>query len=62
MDSLTKEQKDDMATSFAVLALYDGDVSFNGMLCTTVKEARKTRMNVHLTKSLQLSHVNRINI
>ena len=27
MDSYTKEQKDEMATSFAILALYDGGVS-----------------------------------
>jgi len=27
MNNLTKEQKDEMATSFAALALYDGGVS-----------------------------------
>jgi hypothetical protein len=27
MDSLSKDQKDEMATSFAALALYDGGVS-----------------------------------
>jgi hypothetical protein len=27
MDTLTKEQKDEYATSFAILALYDGGVS-----------------------------------
>ena len=28
MDKLSKEQKDELATSLAALALYDGDVSF----------------------------------
>ena len=27
MDSFSKEQKDEMAVSFAILALYDGGVS-----------------------------------
>ena len=28
MDSFTKSQKDEYATAFAILALYDGGVSF----------------------------------
>jgi len=28
MDKLSKEQKDEYATAFAILALYDGGVSF----------------------------------
>jgi hypothetical protein len=32
MNSLTKEQKDEMATSMAVLALYDGGVSDLGKI------------------------------
>lgn len=35
MDKLTKDQKDEYATSFAALALYDGGVSFyRHELCT----------------------------
>jgi len=29
MDSLSKDQKDEMAVSMAILALYDGGVSFD---------------------------------
>ena len=32
MDKLTKAQKDELATSFAVLALYDGGVSCCNLL------------------------------
>lgn len=32
MDNLTKEQKDEYATCFAILALYDGNVSNNILL------------------------------
>lgn len=32
MDKLTKDQRDEYATSFAALALYDGGVSFDGKL------------------------------
>jgi hypothetical protein len=31
MNSLSKDQKDELATSMAVLALYDGGVSFHAM-------------------------------
>lgn len=34
MEKLTKAQKDELATSFAILALYDGGVSF---LCVCVR-------------------------
>jgi hypothetical protein len=32
MDKLTKTQKDEFATAFAMLALYDGGVSANDLL------------------------------
>ena len=33
MNNLSKSQKDEMATSLAVLALYDGGVSYKGYEC-----------------------------
>ncbi len=36
MDKLSKEQKDEMATSFAVLALYDGGVSSRSFARRTI--------------------------
>eukprot|EP00551_Chaetoceros_affinis_P007267 CAMPEP_0203672346 /NCGR_PEP_ID=MMETSP0090-20130426/8238_1 /ASSEMBLY_ACC=CAM_ASM_001088 /TAXON_ID=426623 /ORGANISM="Chaetoceros affinis, Strain CCMP159" /LENGTH=134 /DNA_ID=CAMNT_0050537651 /DNA_START=93 /DNA_END=497 /DNA_ORIENTATION=+ len=39
MQSLTKEQKDELATSFAVLALYDGGASITPEQIITLLEA-----------------------
>ena len=37
MDKLSKAQKDEYATVFAILALYDGGVSFHDMRCRLVR-------------------------
>mmetsp|Transcript_4105 Transcript_4105/g.6468 ORF Transcript_4105/g.6468 Transcript_4105/m.6468 type:complete len:169 (+) Transcript_4105:153-659(+) len=39
MDSLSKEQKDEFATSFAILALYDGGAEITSEQITTLLEA-----------------------
>mmetsp|Transcript_1751 Transcript_1751/g.2673 ORF Transcript_1751/g.2673 Transcript_1751/m.2673 type:complete len:121 (+) Transcript_1751:82-444(+) len=39
MNSLTKEQKDELATSMAVLALYDGGAEISSGQITTLLEA-----------------------
>jgi hypothetical protein len=39
MDSLSKEQKDEHATSFAILALYDGGADITSEQITTLLDA-----------------------
>ena len=39
MDKLSKEQKDEMATSFAILALYDGEAEISSGQISALLEA-----------------------
>ena len=43
MDKLSKSQKDEHATSFAILALYDGGAEINSETITSLLEATGNR-------------------